>query len=81
MKYKATVQGTAHLPWDSEERLAIEIHTFSRDFQAGSLFKLIFLIEEFVTNFKCWDITMALTSEAGIENYSRASWMHSWANA
>ena len=80
MKYKATVRSTARLPWDSEEGHATETHTFSRDFQAGSLFKLMFLIEEFVSNSKCWDITMTLTGEAGVESYSRASWMHNWAS-
>lgn len=81
MKYKATVRSTARLSWDSEEGHTTETHTFFRDFQASSLFKLMFLIEEFVSNSKCWDITMTLTSETGVEHYNRASWMHSWVSA
>lgn len=78
MKYKATVRSTARLPWDSEEGHTTETHTFSRGFQANSLFKVMYLIEEFLNNSKCWDIMMELSTESEVKHYSRASWMHGW---
>lgn len=52
-----------------------------RNFRAKSLFKLVFLIEQFLESVQGCEVTMELKDNGIIEHYSKAHWMHSWASA
>lgn len=52
-----------------------------RNFRAESLFKLVALVEQFLESVQGCEVTMELNDNGTIEHYSKAHWMHNWANA